>query len=410
MEWNGPNNEPGDEPDDSSYPAAPLPPHERAWRHPSEIGERTWIATEPPLVIGRGLLTLTGAVGGILCLAVLWAMLPPTARRDVTALSTVTLQGDSSWVTFSVQTTIIGGGQTAPADSTDIPSSAATTLRILTRPTTVLVATTSGAAQQTTSTTGTDPIANQSPAVAVALAGSDLVVTTALAAGAGDQIRISVAGGSVANGQVIAIDEASGLAVVALDSALEIQSFEISAGAASGDMVTMLGDTPQQMQLVIDQDSGSMTLDDAVYAESDPTGLELIEGTPIVDQSGRLLGLCTHGANGPLMVRVDDIENLLRVTEQFTQRDAWLGVLLNNDPTGALTLAAVDPAGPANASGLVAGDRILSVDDSSLTSPQMLIDLLAAQHPGNTITVQVVHADGTNASISVVLGAKPDSL
>ena len=73
------------------YPDAPLPRHERAWRHPSEIGEATWRSSEPPLAVGRGLLVTTGAIGALLALAVLWAMLPTGAGGGANA---VTTEGD----------------------------------------------------------------------------------------------------------------------------------------------------------------------------------------------------------------------------------------------------------------------------------------------------------------------------
>ena len=42
-----------------------------------------WTHTEPPLAIGRGLLITTGAIGGLLSLAVLWAMLPSAGRGGI---------------------------------------------------------------------------------------------------------------------------------------------------------------------------------------------------------------------------------------------------------------------------------------------------------------------------------------
>ena len=81
--------EPGEREDDEQYPPAPLPQHEREWRHPSEIGQAAWVRNEPPLAIGRGLLVTTGVIGGLIGLAVLWTMLPATSDGGVTALSTV---------------------------------------------------------------------------------------------------------------------------------------------------------------------------------------------------------------------------------------------------------------------------------------------------------------------------------
>ncbi|HVQ52044.1 MAG TPA: hypothetical protein VMS92_18530, partial [Mycobacterium sp.] len=75
--------------DDGAYPPAPLPAHERTWRHPSEMGRATWTHTEPPIAIGRGLLITTGAIGGLLSIAVLWAMLPSAGRGGIAAPTVV---------------------------------------------------------------------------------------------------------------------------------------------------------------------------------------------------------------------------------------------------------------------------------------------------------------------------------
>ncbi|MBI5087375.1 MAG: hypothetical protein HZB15_00470, partial [Actinobacteria bacterium] len=83
--------EPGDDAgDDSFYAAAPLPPHERTWRHPSELGQAAWMLSEPPVAIGRGLLVTTGAIGCVLGIAVLWLLVPIGGGLAPTATPTVT--------------------------------------------------------------------------------------------------------------------------------------------------------------------------------------------------------------------------------------------------------------------------------------------------------------------------------
>jgi S1-C subfamily serine protease len=66
-----------EEPD---YPHAPLPAHERTWRHPSEQGATAWIRSEPPLVVGKGLSVATGTVGAVLAIGLLWLMVPHDNR------------------------------------------------------------------------------------------------------------------------------------------------------------------------------------------------------------------------------------------------------------------------------------------------------------------------------------------
>ena len=81
----------GDDPLDMSlYGPAPLPAHERAWRHPSEMGQNAWMLTEPPVAIGRGLLVTTGAIGCVLGIAVLWLLVPVGGGLAPSAAPTVT--------------------------------------------------------------------------------------------------------------------------------------------------------------------------------------------------------------------------------------------------------------------------------------------------------------------------------
>ena len=86
MERSNPNDR-ADEPSDdggddafgrdaAGYPVAPLPKHERQWRHPSEIGQQAWVMSEPPIALGRGLLVTTGAIGCAIGLAILWMLFP----------------------------------------------------------------------------------------------------------------------------------------------------------------------------------------------------------------------------------------------------------------------------------------------------------------------------------------------
>ena len=68
---------------DDEEPLAPLPAHEREWRHPSEVGAHDWLLSEPPLALGRGLVLTTTVVITLLALAVLWTTIPTRAGRGV---------------------------------------------------------------------------------------------------------------------------------------------------------------------------------------------------------------------------------------------------------------------------------------------------------------------------------------
>ncbi len=70
-----------DEPDNE--PVAPVPPHERTWRHPSEVArERRTIANVAPPPLGRLVTGIAVCVAVVLCVALIGLALPRTADRD----------------------------------------------------------------------------------------------------------------------------------------------------------------------------------------------------------------------------------------------------------------------------------------------------------------------------------------
>jgi S1-C subfamily serine protease len=87
----------------------------------------------------------------------------------------------------------------------------------------------------------------------------------------------------------------------------------------------------------------------------------------------------------------------------------YLGVQLNADPSGSLTIDAVDPNGPAAAAGVMAGDTIVALDAGALTTSGDLFDALDGHHPGDDVHVVVRHTDGTQATIEVALASSPAS-
>ncbi|MEI7547026.1 MAG: PDZ domain-containing protein, partial [Actinomycetota bacterium] len=144
------------------------------------------------------------------------------------------------------------------------------------------------------------------------------------------------------------------------------------------------------------------------------------EGTPVVNQRGELVALCSHrsgssvrgsAAGVPHLVvleTLDDIRQALSALQGTAP--VWLGVVINDDPGGALSVGAVDPAGPAHAGGLTAGDVILAVDDDQITDGRALIAHLGLHRPGDVVRIAIRHADGTKAVIAITLAAPKTAL
>ncbi|MGH9104988.1 MAG: S1C family serine protease, partial [Acidimicrobiales bacterium] len=77
-------------------------------------------------------------------------------------------------------------------------------------------------------------------------------------------------------------------------------------------------------------------------------------------------------------------------------QDAGVGI-------GALT----SPSSPAGKAGLRAGDVIVAIGSTEVTSVTQLTTILAHDRPGQTVKVSFLRPDGTKSSVAVKLGALP---
>ncbi|MEO5900828.1 MAG: PDZ domain-containing protein [Ilumatobacteraceae bacterium] len=444
----------GVEPNEEEYPGAPVPRHERIWRHPSEMGESMWQRTEPPLSIGRGLLVTSGAIGGLLALAVLWAMLPTNPGAGANAVTTEaalslrastsasvrasTTEAASELSAGGERTTIAGlttvtrptttvrarvpeqprsvdetdasGTDVSPTDepATDASANDAPTAS----PTGTVAAATAGPATTAVPTTTSKPVESTQAtiavsldssaarsAIAVSVGNSPLVLTTASAVSPNEAVTLSYSSGQTTQAKVTMTWH--GIAVLAPDNADAAAPFAPAAKPQTGDVVTLLSGAPTTASVTVAVD-GSLQMD------TWGTG-EVTEGTPVVNSRGQLVGLCTRGGGAPKLLTVD-ISSLRRAVAEMSgssSSSAWLGVQLNTDPKGSLTINYVDPHGPAAQAGVIAGDTIVAVDGATMTSSSLLLDVFAAHRPDDEIAVTIQHADGSTTTLDVVLAVAP---
>jgi hypothetical protein len=387
--------------DDELEPLAPLPAHERRWRHPSEVGAHEWQLSEPPLVIGRGLMLATSVVSGLLVFAVLWTTLPTRAGRGTvgSAGSTfVSLGGDSVLdLEATAQGTVALADGARPGSSDpaglDFPDRSAATTTVL-RPAVNAVPTV-----QVRHTSSDDtPVVTAGPAmVAVPVNGGTLLVTTAPAVAEGTMVEIEYASGSTGQAAVLLVDERHGLAILAPDptQALVDESFEVADGATAGEQLTVLG--APEVEIVVG--SGGLAAAEFEAGESVP------EGAPVVNDAGQLVALCTHDDDGTArLVALDRLDQMrAALVPDAAAAGVWLGVVINDHPASLLVIGAVDPDGPAAVAGLVAGDVIIAADGIELSDCDALIGHLADLQPGATVLLTVRRSDGETAEVEVVL-------
>ncbi len=380
--------------DGDAYPPAPLPAHERAWRHPSEIGRAVWVHTEPPITIGRGLLLTTGAIGGLLSLAVLWAMLPSAGRGGLaspTVVVSTANDGPTAVITARPDTLVA-----TSIDERVPPTTLRTSPSPVSQAPSQQIETTTTLPESETSLQTTQAAELTQAPVAVGI-GDSMVITTARAVRGRKVITVTDSEGNPHDATVLMVDRDRGLAVLSTDAAATMTSYGVGPPAGPGDVVTVIGSTTTSANVGLDAD-GHLTLDG--WADSTP------EGAPILNADGQLVGICSHGSSGFEIVSVENVGAMVPPAKPKKQTP-WLGVRVTADDDDALTVTWLDPSGPAAAVGLVLGDVISAVDGAPVGTLDELQTAMAAYAPGDVVNVTVTRADLTIIELAVTLVAAP---
>ena len=266
------NNDFGMGPDDTnpddSYSPAPQPPHERMWRHPSEVGfAAVSLQALTPIDIGRrgrGLVGFSCIAGTVLILGLLVILVPRAGRQstsDVVALTNADLH--------------------VAAVESNLTTSAA---------------------------------------MGILLFNDQILVTTAAALGELETVKVQLPDRSVNTANLVHIFPNSGIAVLQIEQQFDPVTFlrtltrtsgiKYGQAFASGQVVTVLLENPKR--LVVDQTSGQAMI---TLRSSDSNEMDIwayTEGAPVVDQSGRLIGLCTHIGAALGFIPIQSIEKQIR--------------------------------------------------------------------------------------------------
>lgn len=385
MEWN-------EGTDDDGYPVAPVPAHERAWRHPSEIGQAQWVHTEPPLTVGRGLVAATTTLGGLLTIAVIWAMWPSTGTQ-VTAISTIATvisvaapEGEPSLTTSSLGLIEPSASAAPAATPPSIVSPVTAAAPSTTEPGPIEVQVTATPQPSVSIEVGATALPR---AAAVAIDDNTLMlVTTASAVGDKSEMQVTFDGVSAVDVAVVFVDDRRGLAVLSADATVvaELTPLSLQTAPDSIDTVTALTDSAAPLALVADGEGRTwVTGWDSAGVTATP------EGMPLVDNSGLLVGLCMHSDDRMLLVPVDRLGELQ--SSKASTAAPWMGIVLDTAAGDALTIGFVDPAGPAASGGLRVGDVIVAIDNVPVLTQGELDATLRNRQPGDVIAVTVRRAD-----------------
>jgi S1-C subfamily serine protease len=83
---------------------------------------------------------------------------------------------------------------------------------------------------------------------------------------------------------------------------------------------------------------------------------------------------------------------------------AALGAQVANTGGHGALVSTVVTGGPAAQAGIMTGDVITAIDRQSVTGLQAVADVLITLKPGQQVTVDLTHSDGTTGTVTVTLG------
>jgi S1-C subfamily serine protease len=402
-----------DEPDDDRpRPDPPLPPEDRLWRHPSELGRgleppAAWMAT-PQAVASAGSSSrhvpavgaLAGAclAGALVAVGAMWLTRPTrvveqpaatsaAARSTATsampsfAVNPVPTQRLAKQLSPTVATVRVerdGRWATGSAVWIDDAGLLATAAPLVAGATRILVIGDDGRSR-TATVAGTDPATGITALTVDRTAGTPMTA----ADGPADtgQAAALVGAGGVDAGEDTGIATIAGVIVRAA-----------TVRASVGDLV--LHDAIQ--------------LDRAVPADA--------VGGALVDSRGHVLGLAVGNSTERGLGAVAPAASLADVCHGLRDdgkvRRAWLGIeAVDLDPgemavldlAGGARLTSVTPGSPADDAGLRVGDVVTAIDEDGIDDASDLVIVLRSRRPGQHAAVHLRRGDASRRHL-VTLG------
>lgn len=375
---------------------APLPPDDRLWRHPSELGPAGTAA--PVTIVGaprrhRSLVAVAvvaGLVGIGATLAVLTLTGALDARPGPTAVETVQIEVPKN------------------------PNASDLSLADQVIPAVVAIE----GAGPTTLTSG----------AGVVFRTDGYVLTTSDAVDGAFAVDVTLHDGRAAAARVVGLDPASDLAVLKVEpgavDADELQAATIGRPAslelgertiavwprpgADPEASTVSVGLVSALDQRVDDDRGGLhdMIETSVRLDPDVTG------APIVDNSGAVIGIITRRGIDPDRAERDMKDGDTLVSRFATPVDwakwvadqlivngrvphVWLGVEgrdmddagIDRLGRGAAVMVQVSDSSPAAEAGLSPGDLVIGIDDDQVTSMSELIVALRRRQPGESVAL-----------------------
>jgi S1-C subfamily serine protease len=268
------------------------------------------------------------------------------------------------------------------------------------------------------------------PASGIAYA-ADLVLTADHVVEREDGIQVGLPDGSQIGASLVGRDPGSDLAVLRLERAVSVAADAAPDEARVGQLVLALGrPTPDGIQAslgIVSASGGPVRTGRGGllerYLRTDATPYPGFSGGPLIDTTGRVVGINTSGlARGAALTIPASLAWSVASTlvAHGHVRRGFLGVrsqpvaippaqqrLLGREQASGLLLVSVEEGSPAEKGGLLIGDIIVALNGKAISDPDELLAVLVGDIVGKTAAIEVVRA-GILAEVSITIGERKD--
>ena len=258
---------------------------------------------------------------------------------------------------------------------------------------------------------------------------SDLILTASHVVEREDEIPVVLADGSEHTANLLGRDPGSDLVVLKLEGTLPTVARVAVQEAKIGQLVLALGrPTPEGIQAslgVVSAIGGPVRTGRGGllerYIRTDAIPYPGFSGGPLVDSSGKVLGMNTSGLSrgASLVVPAGLAWQLAEsLAKHGSVRRGYLGVrsqpvevsaaqqeALGRQQEGGLLLVSVEKRSPAEAGGLMVGDILVGFNGQAVTDPDELFVLLAGEVVDRPIQLEVLRG-GQPTQITVTIGER----
>ena len=245
-----------------------------------------------------------------------------------------------------------------------------------------------------------------------------------------DDITVSLADGTTVAATLAGRDPTTDLAVLKVSEAkVPVASFADDGGVRVGALVLALGRPGSAVTAslgVISTVGGEWrtwhggTIDR--FVRLDISIYDGFSGGPLIDASGRVLGVNTSGLSRGAALAIP-AATVNRVVDQLLKSGrvarGYLGLGMQSVRLPAalverlslpndvgLMVVSAEPGGPADRAGVMIGDVLIAVAGKAVSDPNEVLSLLGGDQIGKTLATRIIRA-GESKTLDVTIGERP---